>query len=80
MTEGNGRFPGLFFRQVARYQDRVALRHKDYGIWKRISWKEYGEMVRIVAAGLISLGVSGGIRFPSWERIVLNGSSVIWGI
>ena len=42
MTAGNGSFPGLFFSQVARYQDRVALRHKDYGIWKRISWKEYG--------------------------------------
>ncbi len=60
MTEGIGTFPDLFFSRVARYQDRVALRHKDYGIWKRISWKEYGEMARIVAAGLISLGVERG--------------------
>ena len=53
-------FPSLFFRQVDRYQDRVALRHKDYGIWNRISWNEYGEQVRETAAGLLSLGVAPG--------------------
>ena len=42
MPASSSGFPGLFFSQVARYQDRVALRHNTYGIWKRISWKEYG--------------------------------------
>jgi len=50
-------FPQLFFSQVARYGDRVALRHKEYGIWKRISWNEYGRAVREVAAGLIATGL-----------------------
>ncbi|MDP2862798.1 MAG: AMP-binding protein [Desulfobacterales bacterium] len=83
MTEGNGSFPGLFFSQVARYQDRVALRHKDYGIWKRISWKEYGDMVRIVAAGLISLGVQRGDKIsilgenrPEWLFCDLGNMSI----
>ena len=50
-------FPDLFFRQVDRLKDRVALRHKDYGIWNRISWREYGQQVREVAAGLLALGL-----------------------
>ncbi len=62
MHQGVEHFPGLFFRQVERFKDRVALRHKDYGIWKRISWNEYGQAVRQVAAGLIALGVENGDR------------------
>lgn len=55
-------FPGLFFRQVDRFKDRVALRHKDYGIWNRITWNEYGQQVRESAAGLLTLGVELGDR------------------
>jgi long-chain acyl-CoA synthetase len=55
-------FPTLFFEQAARFKDRVALRHKDFGIWHRISWWEYAAGVREVAAGLISLGVGHGDR------------------
>ena len=76
-------FPELFFSQVVRYQDRVALRHKDFGIWKRISWKEYGEMVRIVAAGLIALGVERGDQIailgenrPEWLFCDLGNMSI----
>ena len=36
-------FPELFFKQVERRKDRVALRHKEYGIWKRISWSQVRE-------------------------------------
>lgn len=53
-------FPELFFRQVERKQDTTALRHKEYGIWKRISWREYGESVRETAAGLLALGLKPG--------------------
>jgi long-chain acyl-CoA synthetase len=55
-------FPTLFFEQAARLEERVALRHKDFGIWHRISWREYAAGVREVAAGLISLGVGPGDR------------------
>jgi long-chain acyl-CoA synthetase len=62
MHQGLVHFPQLFFRQVERLQDKIALRNKDYGIWQRISWKEYGKQVRQVAAGLIALGVEKGDR------------------
>ena len=52
--------PHVFFKQVVRLKDRVALRYKEYGIWQRISWKEYGQKVTEVAAGLIGLGLSPG--------------------
>jgi long-chain acyl-CoA synthetase len=55
-------FPALFFRQVEAQQDRVALRRKELGIWKRISWREYGQKVREVAAGLLALGLQPGDR------------------
>ena len=67
-------FPDLFFRQVERFGDRVALRHKDYGIWNRISWKEYGRRVRETAAALMSHGLERGNRVailgdnrPEWS-------------
>jgi len=55
-------FPALFFAQVERQGDRVALRHKDRGIWKRISWKEYGQKVQEAAAGLMACGLEPGDR------------------
>ena len=53
-------FPELFFQQVNSLKDRVALRRKEMGIWKRISWAEYGTGVREVAAGLLALGLQPG--------------------
>jgi len=50
-------FPDLFFEQVRRYGDRVALRRKDLGVWNRVSWREYGERVRQVAAALLAFGL-----------------------
>jgi long-chain acyl-CoA synthetase len=49
-----------FQRHVKETPNRVALRHKDYGIWHDVTWKQYGEKVRQVAMGLISLGLQKG--------------------
>ena len=56
------RFPDLFFHQVDKLGDKVALRHKDYGIWNRITWKEYGRKVWEVAAAYQAYGVESGDR------------------
>jgi len=52
--------PDLFLEQADRSKDRLALRHKKFGVWHRTSWREYSEKVTQVAAGLISLGLSRG--------------------
>jgi long-chain acyl-CoA synthetase len=55
-------FPALFFQQVEAQKDRVALRRKDYGIWNRISWREYGKKVREASAGLLAIDLERGDR------------------
>jgi len=57
---GANTVPLLFFRQVDRYGGRVALRRKELGRWRQITWREYGQRVREVAAGLIALGLRRG--------------------
>jgi long-chain acyl-CoA synthetase len=49
-----------FQKHIKETPDKVALRHKDYGIWHDVTWKQYGEKVKQVAMGLISLGLQKG--------------------
>lgn len=55
-------FPALFFQQVERRKNAVALRQKKLGVWKRILWRDYGEQVQIVAAALLACGLDPGDR------------------
>jgi len=73
MTVSVNSFPELFFGRVKLKGDAVALRRKDYGIWNRISWTEYGARVRESGASLIALGIKSGDRVailgdnrPAW--------------
>ena len=52
--------PKALLNIVEKQPDRVAMRTKDYGIWKDITWAQYLEKVRHVALGLHALGVSQG--------------------
>jgi long-chain acyl-CoA synthetase len=56
-ARGSGTLPELFFFQVSERGDRPALRYKDLGIWQVVSWREYGDAVRSVAAGLLAFGL-----------------------
>ncbi len=52
--------PATFRETVKKYGDRVALRKKEFGIWKDISWNEYYEQATAVAAALMSMGFEKG--------------------
>jgi len=53
--------PKLLFRTAERYGDRkVAMREKEFGIWRAITWREYAEHVRHLALGLEALGLERG--------------------
>jgi len=52
--------PRLFLRNVREHGHRVALREKDLGIWKRVTWEDYYEHVRDFAMGLKALGFKPG--------------------
>lgn len=46
----------IFQRRVSEFGDKPALRIKQGGAWRDISWREYGDQVRRFAKGLIKLG------------------------
>lgn len=54
--------PDLFEATVDHYRSRTALRQKQSGAWRNVSWQEYGEQVRLVAIGLLALGIRRGDR------------------
>jgi len=53
--------PKLFLDRAKRYdRTRVAMREKEFGIWRPITWQHYLENVKYLALGLISLGLKDG--------------------
>jgi long-chain acyl-CoA synthetase len=70
-------FPKLFQFNARTRGGRVAMRHKDFGIWQSWSWAEAHEIVRALAAGLSALGAAAG------DKIAIIGSNrphLYWSI
>ena len=54
--------PALFLSTVERLGPPVALRKKELGLWRDITWNEYVKTVSRVTLGLISYGFRKGDR------------------
>jgi len=52
--------PKLLVRNAAAHGDEVALREKEFGIWRAITWGEYAARTRAIALGLRGLGLGAG--------------------
>ena len=50
----------VFNRNARDYADKAAIHWKEGDIWRHLTWSQYRRSVQEAAAGLISLGVSGG--------------------
>ncbi|MGH7003383.1 MAG: AMP-dependent synthetase/ligase, partial [Alphaproteobacteria bacterium] len=50
----------LFWQRIAATPDLVALREKRHGLWRAITWRDYGEKARQVAHALAALGLARG--------------------
>jgi long-chain acyl-CoA synthetase len=50
----------MFWSLAAERGDRVAMREKDRGIWRAITWREFAERVKGVGLGLIARGLARG--------------------
>ncbi|MBI2246802.1 MAG: AMP-binding protein [Armatimonadetes bacterium] len=61
--------PAMLFRQAARLGARVAMRRKEFGIWRRITWDDYARHVRWVGHALLALGLQKG------ERVAVIGEN-----
>ena len=75
--------PQLLLRRAAATPERVALRHKDFGIWNESTWRDVATNVRHAALGLLSLGVAPGDRvavladnIPAWFVMELAAQSI----
>ncbi len=63
----------LFNDRVAKSAARPALRHKEGGAWRTLTWKDWQEAAREIAAGLRTLGVEAGDRV-----VILSNTRVEW--
>jgi long-chain acyl-CoA synthetase len=53
--------PKLFLRQSKRYgKEKVAMREKEFGVWRPYNWQDYFENVKTVCLGMIRLGLKRG--------------------
>ena len=52
--------PTMFWNAVAQRSDKVALRQKEQGIWRSVSWRQFGDAVREVGLGLAALEMQPG--------------------
>ncbi len=57
----------LLAAKVERLGDRAALRFREAGQWREISWRRLGEEVRAAARSLVDLGVAEGDRVAIWS-------------
>lgn len=50
----------LFWSTVMVRGDAPAMTHKDFGIWKQFTWRDYGERAKHTGLALLSLGMKPG--------------------
>ena len=63
----------VFTGRVARSGSRVALRYKQAGAWRPVTWSEWDTASREIAGGLVELGVVPGDRVA-----ILAGTRLEW--
>jgi len=69
--------PRLFWYQVERRRNQVAIWRKHRGLWESLTWGDYGEWVEDIANGLLLLGLKPGEKVSilsqtRWEWIVCD--------
>lgn len=65
--------PKLFWRQVQNFPDKTTIWHKQHGVWKPISWADYGQYSKDIGNALMGSGISRGEKIsilsatrPEW--------------
>ncbi|HWU36254.1 MAG TPA: AMP-binding protein, partial [Candidatus Acidoferrum sp.] len=61
--------PKLFVRKAQVYAQRVAMREKEFGIWRPVTWSAYLQNVRRFCLGLVALGLRQG------DKVALIGDN-----
>ena len=65
--------PKLFWRQVKKFPDKTTIWKKQDGLWKGLTWKQYGKFSQDIGNGLLASGVKKGDKIsilsqtrPEW--------------
>src|SRR5688572_31710810 len=58
----HGSAVAMFEARVSRSGHQPALRHKQRGAWRTLTWNDWAAQARGLAAGLVRLGVARGDR------------------
>ncbi|WP_370322184.1 long-chain fatty acid--CoA ligase [Oricola sp.] len=53
-------FPQYLLWNAERFSTRIAMRHKDHGIWKSWNWAELAAEIRAFSLGLRAIGLQSG--------------------
>lgn len=56
----NDTFPKLLRYNAQNHGQDVAVREKDFGIWKELTWAEYRDKIKYISLGLHELGLQRG--------------------
>lgn len=67
--------PHYLLRNAEQFSSRVAMRHKDLGIWREWTWREMHEQVQAYAIGLQEQGVK---RYDKVAIIGANRPRLYW--
>lgn len=86
LKTGDHTLPRLLQHWARTTPDALAMREKDLGIWRRMTWREYHDTARRFALGLLKLGFRRGERLaiasedtPQWMFADL-GAQAIGGV
>ena len=66
-------FPKLLVRNARELGSKTALREKEFGIWRSLSWQQYHDRVRDFSLGLLSLGFQRGDKVA-----IIGGNRPEW--
>jgi len=62
--------PKLLVRQCEKFgSERVAMREKEFGIWRPVTWAEYLENVKYICLGMVSMGLERG------DKVIMIGDN-----
>ncbi|MGQ0624915.1 MAG: AMP-dependent synthetase/ligase [Sporichthyaceae bacterium] len=73
ITEPPATIPALLSARVAATPGAEALRYRDGDGWASLTWAQVQDRVRVIAAGLIDLGVG-----PQTRVAIVSGTRVEW--
>src|SRR5262245_4595533 len=69
---GQATIPGLFAERVKEEPGAVAVRYKRGGMFRQLTWNDYRDEIRTIAAGLVEAGLRPGSRIAIMGDICIE--------